>query len=985
MKEISSLKGGSAQKKAFTPSLKHTNTESKKTDLHPLCAGLITFILFVLALISFQKYPFAEDAFLISDLEAQYAPFLALLRNKILELGTVPKEQLLSYLTYSFQLGLGKNFAGTVGYYLASPFNLIYLFIDESQIDLAVLSIIVSKLSLASGFMCLFLEKRFQDKKTIWPVALGIIYAFSSYARLYIMNIMWLDGYMLLPLILYFTEKFIKKQKYAGLIVSLLVLFISNYYIAYMAGIACFLYLCIRQFEQETPIKKAAGVCVRYVLTAGFTGMITAFLLVPVGLDTIKNADQTISSYNSYLITYSPLSFIHMMLLGDPRDFNEVLSGNYPLLFISLAVTLMLFIYFFSPVFKSREKKVHAFCVLGVFLSTIVYVIDTAWQVFDEPNWFLHRHTFAFLPLFLIISYRVLEKLKDVARKDIIKPMLIMYLLVAIDYTFYASGEVSEKNDILVYSILLITAYSGVFMGFGLGKWPDQLRDMPKMLPPLLAGILCFETVFVGPMMTSAVDALTLRRGSANEYSASIKAEKEFGDYARNNNAGSGAFRAETVKTTDYTVEYYTEYGEAFYGNYNGLSFFNSSSNKRMHHFLKQLGLATNYNYFSVWHSYTCPSVEAFFSIGSLSSREELDMYDLKGEDTVGTGLKFYSNENALPLGFAADKGSFDFDFYRNERQTKEKDFFTLQNDWYRSLFPDQFPEDIFIKIGEDVTGEPTIFNGVTLNLHEYTTNRYLESISRNSDSSESEETEIGTGTESVDPLGLEKTVQNELKNNLTDIYRTNSEVPIIMEYEFKAPSDGEIYCSVATGRIMDATDVFVNGVKVANIDSGTYYSRIVRLGNFKEGEDVKVTFWSDRDKWSYLNIGFASFDIETFSRQFAEVDKTKVKTDFVTDGYAKFSISGLDTDETVITTIPAEDGWQLYIDGAPAEFKTYQDAFLSFDAPSGDHTAELVFTAPGIKAGAAISCAGVVFLAAFIFVDKSLSKKKKTIAGPAA
>ena len=130
MKEISSLKGGSAQKKAFTPSLKHTNTESKKTDLHPLCAGLITFILFVLALISFQKYPFAEDAFLISDLEAQYAPFLALLRNKILELGTVPKEQLLSYLTYSFQLGLGKNFAGTVGYYLASPLNMIYLFID---------------------------------------------------------------------------------------------------------------------------------------------------------------------------------------------------------------------------------------------------------------------------------------------------------------------------------------------------------------------------------------------------------------------------------------------------------------------------------------------------------------------------------------------------------------------------------------------------------------------------------------------------------------------------------------------------------------------------------------------------------------------------------------------------------------------------------------------------------------------------------------
>ena len=103
---------------------------------------------------------------------------------------------------------------------------------------------------------------------------------------------MWLDGYMLLPLVLYFSEKFIEKRKYTGLVISLLILFISNYYIAYMVGIASFLYLCVRMYELEIPLKKALGICVRYILTAGFTGMITAVLLVPVGLDTIRNADQ---------------------------------------------------------------------------------------------------------------------------------------------------------------------------------------------------------------------------------------------------------------------------------------------------------------------------------------------------------------------------------------------------------------------------------------------------------------------------------------------------------------------------------------------------------------------------------------------------------------------------------------------------------------------------------------------------------------------
>ena len=95
-------------------------------------------------------------------------------------------------------------------------------------------------------------------------------------------------------------------------------------------------------------------------------------------------------------------------------------------------------------------------------------------------------------------------------------------------------------------------------------------------------------------------------------------------------------------------------------------------------------------------------------------------------------------------------------------------------------------------------------------------------------------------------------------------------------------------------------------------------------------------------------------------------------------DGYVKFNVNGLEANETVITTIPAEDGWQLYIDGSPCDYKVYQNAFISFDAGSGSHTAELVFTAPGLKGGAAVSCAGIVLLAAFVFVDKKRTKMKE-------
>ena len=967
MKELSSLDGKSSNNKTVKPALKSSSKNGKKYDLRPLYAFFAALVLYILAALLCNKYPLGEYSFLQSDLKAQYAPFLALLKSKMSEIGNVPDGHLLSYLSYSFKLGLGKNFIGTFGYYLASPFNLIFLLFDASQIDAAVLTIVTLKLSFASGFMCLFLCSRTDDRKTLWPVLLGIMYVFSLYSQAFIFQIMWLDGFMLLPLILFFTEKFIKKQKYLGLVISLLVLFVSNYYIAYMAGIASFLYLIIRLFEEKIQIKKALCIIVRYALAAGFTALITAVLLVPVGLDTIRNADQTVSSRGSEALTFNPLTFLHLVIIGDPREFSDVLPANYPFLFICLPVTIMLLIYFISPVFKGRERKIHAFCVLGAVLSTLVYPIDKAWQVFDDPNWFWHRHAFVFLPLFLIISLKVLFRLKEISRKDIIRAVLVIYAFVVIAYTF---GDIKGHSEAVVYNVLLATAYGLLMAGFGVENWHEQLKDMPKLLGPIMSMIVIFELIFAGPMLNNGIESMTLFGGPAAEYSNSIVSVQEFGKYAKARNAATGAFRAETEKAPEFTTTFYVEEGEAFYGNYNGLSFFNSNSNKKMQRFMKQLGLPANYNYFAVGHNSACPSVDGFFSIGSVFTRRPLSFYNLEGKDSYGSGLYFYGNDNVLPIAFAADNGAMDFDYYKLEKDTKEKNYYAFQNEWYRSLFPEAFTSDFFKDIDAGIIGEPKITNGEFFNLNNYMTRE--EYLNRNSSDSKKDTSNV------VDPLGLEYTVESELKNNITTIYRTNENLPIAIEYEFKAPSTDEIYGSIVTGRIVDKTEIYVNGIKITDFSSNTYYSQMFRIGSFEEGETVKVTFLCRDNSWSCLNVRFATFDNAAFSEQFSKIDRSKVSADLVSDGYARFSVKDLASNETVITTIPAEDGWQLYIDGQPASYKVYQNAFIAFDAPSGNHTAELVFTAPGLKAGAVVSCAGIVLLAAFVLIDKKLSKMKE-------
>ena len=718
MKELDSL--GQEKKSSFSrPKAKEPKLalrERKDPDYRPLLAFLFALLLYCFTAVICNKYPTGQYSFILSDLKAQYAPFLALNRARIVSLSG-GSEHMLNNLTYSFQLGLGKNIMGTFGYYMASPLNLIYLLFEPSQIDLVVILLVILKLSFASSFMALFLGTRTEDKKTKWPVLLGIVYAFSLYAQAFAFQIMWLDGYMLLPLLLYFVERFITKKRYLGIIVTLLLLFVSNYYIAYMVGIYSFIYLIVRMIELKTTIREAVGTAVRYALTAGFTAMCTAVLILPVGIDTIVNSDKTRVSADPDLIMYSPMTFIEMFLLGDPGDFMDVLPANYPFFFLSLMVTILLILYVTSKVFNGREKVIHILCLIGALLSTGFYYFDKAWQVFDDPNWFFHRHAFVFLALFLVIALKVLERMKEIPFKDVLRVAVIVFAGLLITY---ALGRYKNEDKMFIFNIAFIIAYCALIAGYGVKNWHEQLRDIPMLLSPMIVVFVCFELVFAGPMLTAGIESFTGFSGNAREYISAIDALEEFGVRAGIQNDESGAARAETEHVTNYNPLYYVDEGEQIYGNFRSMSFFNSNSNKRMHHFLKQLGYPVNYNYFAVSYDQVIPSNDAFLSIGSVASRRPISFYQKTGSDSFKTGLDFYKAGKTLPIAFAASASAADFDFYKLEKTAEEKNYFAFQNEWYASMFPGKFTKDFFITMN-GVSG-PEITNGINYNKNDYRT-----------------------------------------------------------------------------------------------------------------------------------------------------------------------------------------------------------------------------------------------------------------------
>lgn len=923
-------------------------------------AGVLTLIFYLISILLSSKYPLGKYTFIIGDLEAQYAPFLFLYKHHLQSLNW---SEFFSSFTYSFNLGAGKNIMGTLGYYLSSPLNLFVFLFDETQVNEFIMFLVAIKLALSASFMSLFIHERGEDKKSNWPVLFGIMYAFSSYTMAFMFQIMWLDGYALLPLLLYCIEKFLKDKRVTRIIPVLLLLFLSNYYIAYMVGIFSFFYLIARMLVEKkfVDVKEAKTIISKFVVSAIASGLTLCIILIPVGLDTLKNGDP-ISHVQTgeNLVHYSVVDLLDQLFLGYPGEYGDVMPTNMPLIFVSLMVTLLCVIYFISDEFKGFERKVHAVCMVLVYLSLSIVFVDKAWQVFDDPNWFQHREAFVFMPLFMVVAYKVFEKIKKIDNRVIGKGLLITLGILFVAQSF---GEMKTRDSVFLFNLFFLVALALIFMGMKRTKWPSQLANMNKILNIILAIMIVFEVVAMSPVLSAGVSTMSVYYGEAQEYVDQIQIYK---DFTNSKHAQSDSFRLLNITNGPGLEKSYINGN--FYTGANGMTLFNSNSNKTLHRFLKQFGYSTNYNYFVSDYSFEAPDTDAFFSIGRVISPNKYSYGTPLAKDDWGFNLVMYGNENVLPLAFAVDKNAFEFDFYSLEKATSEKNYFVFRNNWYKSLFPSSFSEDFYIMQQEDI--ELEVINANAINLEDY-----IKEI--NSSESASASVNSSTTSSSVfDPDKIGAETANENKNTTT-YYRVNEKLPIILNYTLTCESEGELYLNLSFARLLDECTIYVNGEYLNYWSGYSFYSQVARIGSFNVGEKVQVTIVADTNKFGILDVNFAYFDYDVFAKSFDTVDTSEVEVISAENGVVQLT-SNLKDDKLILTTIPYEDGWTLYVDGQKQEITVYEEALIGINAGPGTHEITLKFVAPGTKLGAVCTVIGIAGLALIIFTDKKKTDSHK-------
>ena len=176
--------------------------------------------------------------------------------------------------------------------------------------------------------------------------------------------------------------------------------------------------------------------------------------------------------------------------------------------------------------------------------------------------------------------------------------------------------------------------------------------------------------------------------------------------------------------------------------------------------------------------------------------------------------------------------------------------------------------------------------------------------------------------------------------------------------------------------------------IKADGVSFGTFYgnetSRILSIGTeYKEGDTLKIALTlSKKDLYVKADIPCLFYiDMDAFEYAASKLAQTQFDITSHTATSLKGSITTTKESQTILTTIPYDEGWSVILDGKKIEYTKTLDALIAFEIDDiGEHTLELRYMSKSFVLGASCSvicCA--LFIVLWIF-DSKRKKSKKNI-----
>jgi len=867
-----------------------------------------TFFGFLLLMIIKGFAPFGDSSMLYSDAYHQYYPFFVAFRRALRS-----GESLL----YSWDVGLGMDYLGLIAYYLASPLNLVSILLPESW-TLAYFSFLVPlRLSLASMFFALFLKKLY-GKEDLALSLFGCFYGLCAWALAYLWNLMWLDTFMLLPLVMLGMVRLLTERKFVLYTLALFLSVVSNYYIGFFTCIFVLLSFFCYEICRWGGFKKFFIDLLLMGLFSVIAIGMTAFLELPA-LAALQTTQSSVNSFPEGFRLNIADENTWKGLLDAMRQVAGNMNGGIepsfkeglPNLYCGLFANAFAFLFLFCRNIRVRDKVCAVLLLIFFNISFIIRQLDYIWHGFHFTNMIPYRFSFLYSFVLLYMAYRAYLHRDEFKLWQIITAgVLTIGLAACSDLRLDTMYLAYNGAFLLLYLFVLL--YPHLYNRLPAEADEEEVSARQESKATRTAQCRSFLMIVIALEMVlnlinfgaTFAGTTTVFYPRGKEYSASMiryMHEREWDELF---------FRAET--THSQTLN------DGALNNYYGVSAFTSSANVRVTEFMRRLGYGAKDTYNRYCFEESSPVANLFLSLKYMLERKGAVEENPYFNDLHHYGDVHLLESNAyLPLGFLAENALADLSFAGTDNN------FTFQNELFAAATGVEDP--VWYHMYGNVltiTSTDASVAGTTPNGHcTYT-------------------------TEGVDGS---------------------------VDYRYTVTMDGFMCIDLDLSERNDFT-VWLNGEELYSEN----YSlpQMLAVSQVHVGDVVDVALACKANESGNIRVSAAIMDESAFWKGYDVLSQSTLElTDFSTaalDGTILCNRDGL-----LYTSIPQNGNWHVYVDGEEAETVLVGDAMLGVNLSKGYHEISFRYRNEAFSIGWKISLLCAAVLAGLYFWIYPARRKK--------
>lgn len=571
----------------------------------------------------FRVFPFGIKSVLALDLNAQYVSYFDYMYDV---LGGSES------IFYTWSGSLSGEFFGTFAYYLASPFNFIIWLFPRECITEGVMVMLLVK-SGAVGLSAAFYLKKHRGFSDYTAILFSVMFALCGYFVAHTINPMWLDGLVALPLVLMGVERICQKRGFLLYTLSILYIFIANYYIGYMVGIFSALYaiyyVSSRTIGGVKDYFRAVGV---YTASSVAAILLSCVVIIPA-----------FKSLQNGKIGHTPdYSFVENFNIAD--SFIKLFPGTYdterpdglPMLYCGTLALIFVLIYFMCKKIPARQKIAGGFLLGVMTLCMYIKPVDMFWHGGQVPVWMPYRYSFTIIFLLIIFGAEAFEKIENVRPKHIGTAFLILLgVLLFLDY--YEGGEHFNTTLVIVVPLIVLALIAAIAVGYR--KYHKTTAMKVTLCAAVCSELLLNATMYIykihGDVYYSDRDSYVYEIPQTRSIVNQVKAQD------------SGFYRME--KTYHRTVN------DAMSVGLYGFSHSTSTYNTKIIDLLADLGFGAR-DHYSRYDGATLLTDDLFGVKYVIAKDDRTAQYDEQITAANQIEARVYKNTDALPIAYLADE-----------------------------------------------------------------------------------------------------------------------------------------------------------------------------------------------------------------------------------------------------------------------------------------------------------------------------------------